>query len=70
MIELDYLVPDKAATRTASQLKGWLKRFVARNTPDRTAASAEKARRAVWIDHQDDGMSYLATYIVKLQYAA
>src|SRR5215203_2687898 len=41
IIELDYLVPDRAARQTASQLKGWLKRFVARNAPDAFAARTE-----------------------------
>src|SRR5690242_14352303 len=56
IIELDHWVPGKAATRTAAQLKGWLKRFVARNTTDDRAARTERSKRSVWVDHQDDGM--------------
>jgi hypothetical protein len=63
VIELDYLVPDKAARQTTSQLKSWLKRFVARNATDAVAARAELERRSVWVDHQDDGMSLLHAYI-------
>lgn len=63
LIELDYLVPGKAAARTAAQLKGWLKRFVALNTTDQNTAETEKAKRSVWLDHQDDGMTFLHAYL-------
>ena len=63
LIELDYRLPDKAAAQTAAQLKGWLKRFVARNAPDGQAAKAEHQKRGVWLNHGDDGMSYLNAYI-------
>lgn len=63
VIELDYLLPDSAPARTAAQLKGWLKRFVARNVPGDRAARTEHDKRAVWLDHQDDGMSFLHAYL-------
>lgn len=63
IIELDHRVASYAPVRTAAQLKGWLKRFLARNAPDRAAVKAEKAKRSVWVDHQDDGMSFLHAYL-------
>jgi len=63
IIELDHRVASYAAVHTAAQLKGWLKRFVAKHLPDQAAAKAEKAKRSVWLDHQDDGMSFLHAYI-------
>lgn len=63
IIELDHRAASYAPVHTAAQLKGWLKRFVAKNAPNQQAAKAEKAKRSVWVDHQDDGMSYLHAYI-------
>ena len=63
VIELDHRVASYAPVRTAAQLKGWLKRFVARNAPDQQAAKTERQKRSVWVDHQDDGMSYLHAYL-------
>lgn len=63
LIELDYRVANQAPAQTVTQLKATLKRLVARLAPDGLAARAEKARRGVWLDHQDDGMSYLHAYI-------
>lgn len=63
IIELDHRAASYAPVHTAAQLKGWLKRFVAKNAPDQAAAKAEHDKRGVWIDHQDDGMSYLHAYI-------
>jgi hypothetical protein len=62
LIQLDFEVGGKASKQTPSQLKGWLKRFVARNTMD-NGAKAEHAKRSVWVVHQDDGMSLLQAYI-------
>jgi hypothetical protein len=62
-IELDYWVVDYAATHTTSQLRAWLRRFVARNAPDARAARTEREKRAVWVSHQDDGMTFLSAYI-------
>jgi len=63
IIELDHRVASYAATHTAAQLKGWLKRFVARNAPDQAAVKTERAKRSVWVNHQDDGMSLLHAYL-------
>ena len=62
-IELDYWVVEYASTHTASQLRAWLRRFVARNAPDSRAARAELEKRSVWLSHQDDGMTFLSAYI-------
>ena len=63
IIELDHRVSSYAPARTAAQLKGWLKRFVARNAPDHVAVRTERQKRSVWVDHQDDGMSLLHAYL-------
>jgi len=63
IIELDHRVASYAAVHTAAQLKGWLKRFIAKHLPDQAAAKAEKSNRSVWLDHQDDVMSFLHVYI-------
>ena len=62
-IELDYWVVEYAATHTTSQLRAWLRRFVARNATDPGAARAEHEKRSVWLNHQDDGMTFLSAYI-------
>lgn len=62
-IELDYWVVEYASTHTTSQLRAWLRRFVARNAPDARAARAEREKRSVWLDHQDEGMTFLSAYI-------
>lgn len=63
IIELDYWVVDYASTHTTSQLRAWLRRFVAKNAPDQKAAKTEREKRAVWLSHQDDGMTFLSAYI-------
>jgi len=63
VIELDHWVVGYASTHTTSQLRAWLRRFVARNAPDNRAARAEHDKRAVWLSHQDDGMTLLSAYI-------
>ena len=63
VIELDYWVVEYASTHTPAQLRAWLRRFVARNAPDKRAARAEREKRSVWLSHQDDGMTFLSAYI-------
>lgn len=63
LIHLDAIIGWYAETHTASQLKAKLKRFVARWAPSGAATKAERAKRGVWVSHQDDGMSYLTAYI-------
>src|SRR4029453_14953652 len=47
IIELDHRVVSYAPVHTASQLKGWLKRFVARNAPDWATAKTEPQKGSV-----------------------
>lgn len=62
-IHLEAIIGDYAATHTAAQVKGKLNRFVARwESPD-AAVKEERAKRSVWVNHQDDGMSLLTAYI-------
>ena len=63
IIELDHRAASYAPIHTTAQLKRWLNRFVAKNAPDQVAAKKEHAKRSVWVDHQDDGMSYLHAYL-------
>lgn len=67
-IELDYKLADFAATHTGSQLRAKLKRAVERIEPDRAAARAraEHERRALWVQHGDDGMSFLGAKLSTL----
>ncbi len=67
-IELDHKLASFAATHTGSQLRAKLQRFVARIEPELAAsrARAEHDRRAVWVQHGDDGMSYLTAYLSTL----
>ena len=63
LIHLDAMMPSFGESHTAAQLKAKLKRFVATwGTTDRSV-KAEHQKRSVWVDHQDDGMSYLHAYI-------
>jgi hypothetical protein len=59
--ELDAKAVAYASTHTATQTKSWLRRFVARTEPDQLQTRARRALgdRQVWVDHQDDGVSWL-----------
>jgi hypothetical protein len=65
IIELDHRVVEYASTHTGTQLKGWLTRFVAKAEPElaEQRAKSEVDKRAVWIQHQGDGMSTLVAYL-------
>lgn len=63
LIHLDAIIGSYAATHTTSQLKGKLKRFVARWETSDEPVKAERAKRAVWVSHSGDGMSFLTAYI-------
>lgn len=63
LIHLDAIIATYAESHTSAQLKGKLKRFVARWAPRGTSVKTERAKRGVWVSHQDDGMSYLTAYI-------
>lgn len=62
-IRLDAIIASYAAARTTSQLKGRLRRFIARWETTDAPAKAERAKRSVWVSHQDHGMSFLTAYI-------
>jgi hypothetical protein len=59
---LDHEIGDYAATHTAAQLKGKLNRFVARWETTDAAVKEERSKRGVWVNHQDNDMSYLSVY--------
>lgn len=63
LIHLDGIIGDYAATHTTAQLKAKLNRFVATWEPSDAAVKEERAKRSVWVNHQDDGMSFLTAYI-------
>ncbi len=63
--KLDTKVIGYAATHTSIELRGWLRRFVARVEADlfNERAEAERADRRVDITHGEDGMSWLNAYL-------
>ncbi len=63
IIELDDRVIDYAASHTVAQLKSWLKRFVAHNEPDHDRAASAFERRSVYLDPDEDGMTWLHALI-------
>ncbi len=63
LIHLDGIIGDYAATHTTAQLKAKLNRFIARWETTGQAEKEERAKRSVWVNHQDDGMSLLSAYI-------
>ncbi len=69
---LDDTVIRYAATHTVAELRGWLKRFVARIEAEEAAARAEAARRerTVTITHVDDGMAWVNAIVPSHQAAA
>jgi hypothetical protein len=62
---LDDTVVAYATTHTVAELRGWLKRFVARIEAEEAAARAEAARRSrdVTITHVDDGMAWVNAFV-------
>ena len=69
---VDARVVDYAATHTATELRAWLKRLIARLEPehheDRTRAAVNDRR--LHIDHRDDGVSELWALLPTSQAAA
>ncbi|MDX6278168.1 MAG: hypothetical protein QOJ72_2296, partial [Nocardioidaceae bacterium] len=63
LIHLDHEIGDYAATHTTAQLKGKLNRFVARWEATDAAVTEERSKRGVWLNHQDNGMTYLNAYL-------
>lgn len=64
LLKLDEKVAGYASNHTASQIKAWLRRFVARVEADRHTerTKRELSQRVVWVDH-DDGVSWLHAMI-------
>ena len=62
---LDATVVGFASSHTVSELRSWLRRFVARAEPDLDAARSEQARerRMVEVAHTDDSMAWLNAYL-------
>ncbi|MDR7087896.1 hypothetical protein J2X11_002735 [Aeromicrobium panaciterrae] len=63
LIHLDGTIGDYAATHTTAQLKAKLNRFVATWETSDATAKEEQSKRSIWVNHQDDGMSFLTAYI-------
>ncbi len=69
---LDDTVVAYARTHTVAELRGWLKRFVARVEAEEAAQRAEAARRQrdVQVTHVDDAMAWINAFIPSHQAAA
>ena len=65
IIELDYRVVAYASSHTLGKTKSWLARFVASAEPEnqKDRARDEHARRGVYVDHGEDGMSWIHSYL-------
>ena len=65
VLALDRDVVDVAATHTTAQLKAWLRRFIARTEPDRSAdrERSEAEKRRVYVEHGPDGWSWLNAFV-------
>ncbi len=63
LIHLDGIIDDYASTHTTGQLKAKLNRFVARWEPNDAAVKEELSKRAFWVNHQDNGMSFIGAYV-------
>ena len=58
---LDAKVVSYAVSHTPSQLRAWLRRFVARMEPEQVVERRQRdlEQRSVYFDHDDDGVSWL-----------
>lgn len=72
IVRLDQRVVTYAESHTLTELRRWLKRFIARVEADLHAERAddERAKRGVHVEHGDDGMSWLSAYLPAFQAAA
>jgi hypothetical protein len=64
VMRLDQRVVDYAESHTTSELRQWLRRFIARVEADllEQRAEDERAKRAVHVEHVDHGMAWLNIY--------
>jgi hypothetical protein len=71
-VRLDQRVVAYAETHTLTELRRWLKRFIARVEAELHAARSdeEREKRGVHVQHGDDGMSWLSAYLPAIQAAA
>jgi hypothetical protein len=69
---LDQQVVAYAESHTTSELRRWVRRFVARVEADlvKERAEDERSKRAVHVDHTDDGMAWINIYTTSLVAAA
>ncbi len=72
IVLLDQRVVAYAESHTLTELRRWLKRFIARVEADLHAerADGERAKRGVHVEHGDDGMSWLSAYLPAFMAAA
>lgn len=72
VVRLDQRVVAYAEAHTLTELRHWLKRFIARVEADLHAERAEdeRAKRGVHVEPCDDGMSWLSAYLPAYQAAA
>ncbi|WP_187271921.1 HNH endonuclease signature motif containing protein [Aeromicrobium terrae] len=72
VMRLDQRVVAYAETHTTAELRQWVRRFVARVEADlvKERAEDERAKRAVHVEHVDDGMAWLNIYTTSLVAAA
>ncbi len=63
LIHLDGVIGDFAATHTTAQLKAKLNKFAATWEPNDQAVREERAKRSFWVNHQDNGMSFIGAYV-------
>jgi hypothetical protein len=72
IVRLDQRVVVYAESHTLTELRRWLKRYIARVEADLHAERSddERAKRGVHVEHGDDGMSWLSAYLPAFQAAA
>jgi hypothetical protein len=63
LIHLDAIIGDFAATHTTAQLKGKLNKFIATWETADKAVKEERAKRSFWVNHKDNGMSFIGAYV-------
>jgi hypothetical protein len=71
-MRLDQRVVAYAESHTTSELRQWVRRFVARVEADlaKERAEDERAKRAVYVEHVDHGMAWVNIYTTSIAAAA
>jgi hypothetical protein len=72
VMRLDQRVVAYAESHTTSELRQWVRRFVARVEADlvEERAEEERAKRAVYVEHVDHGMAWVNLYTTSIAAAA